>query len=252
MTFGETRISWRDPTPPGADPMSRPLWFDDPDLDRLEARVIDRRPGAVRLDRSPFFPGGGGQLADRGRLSFPTATVEVIGLESDADGLWHRLDGDVVTAAIDPDFRWTMRELHTLAHVLNAIVHRRFDGALLTGAQLSADRTFRVDFDLPGVDPAELRGLDGALAEAIHADHEIRAFHMPWAEAAAVPGLFRSAAVSPPQDETGEVRIVEIVGLDRQACGGTHLPSTGRAGPARIVRVDNKGRRNRRIKVAVG
>lgn len=238
--------------------MSRPIWFDDPDLHVLETRVVDRRPGAVRLERSPFFPGGGGQLADRGRLAWAGGEAAVSGLETDAaGGLWHRIDGEAppegaVVATIDADFRWMMRELHTLAHVLNAIVHRTFDGALLTGAQLSADRSFRVDFDVVGVDPNALRALQEPLDAAIRADHEIRAFHMKWSEAEAVPGLFRSAAVSPPADENGEVRIVEIVGLDRQACGGTHLPSTGRAGPARIVKVDNKGRRNRRIKVVVG
>ncbi|WGR95982.1 metal-dependent hydrolase [Bradyrhizobium sp. ISRA443] len=74
---------------------------------------------------------------------------------------------------------------------------------------------------------------------------------MPHSEAQAIPGLFRSKAVAPPVGEDGLVRIVEILDLDRQACGGTHLVSTGRARPARIVKIDNKGRQNRRIKVAV-
>jgi misacylated tRNA(Ala) deacylase len=142
-----------------------------------------------------------------------------------------------------------MCELHTLAHIANSIVFQEFGGALLTGAQLSADGTFRVDFDLPGADADRLRGLDGPVNDIIKQDLPIRAFHMRWDEAAAVPGLFRSKAVSPPRQPDGNVRIVEIAGLDRQGCGGTHLTSTGRSRPVRILKVDNKGRQNRRIKV---
>ncbi|TBW33641.1 alanyl-tRNA editing protein [Siculibacillus lacustris] len=239
--------------------MIRPPYFDDPAPFALDAHVVERRPGAVRLDRSPFFPGGGGQLADRGSLTWAGGTVAVTGMVPDPRGPWHLYDGDedlapdgTLRAAIDPEFRRTMCELHTLAHVLNALVHARFDGALLTGAQLGADRTFRLDFDVPGVDPDALRALQDPLDEVIRADLPIRSFFMPYDEAAAIPGLFRSAAVAPPPGDDGMVRIVEIVGLDRQACGGTHLASTGAAPPARIVKVDNKGRRNRRIKVALG
>ena len=130
-------------------------------------------------------------------------------------------------------------------------VYTRFGGALLTGAQLSADRTFRVDFDLPDADTDALRALEAPLNEIIRRDLAVRATFMPYEEAQSVPGLFRSKAVAPPPGEDGLVRIVEIVGLDRQACGGTHVVSTGQARTARIVKIDNKGRQNRRIKVAI-
>jgi misacylated tRNA(Ala) deacylase len=133
--------------------------------------------------------------------------------------------------------------------VLNSIVYRDFGGALLTGAQLAADGTFRVDFDMPGVYPDWLRNLDGPVNDVIRQDLPVRAFDMPWTEAGAIPGMFRSKSVSPPPQEDGMVRIVEITGLDRQACGGTHLTSTGQARAVRILKVDNKGRQNRRIRV---
>lgn len=234
--------------------MTRYFCQDHPDRLELDAPVLDARPGRVLLARSPFFPGGGGQLADRGWIRWSGGAVPVERLEPAAEGLWHILTESVtvagpVQAAVEPRFRRLMCELHTLAHVLNSLVYRDFGGALLTGAQLSADGTFRVDFDLPGADPDRLRALDGPINDVIRQDLAIRTFFMPRAAAEAEPGLFRSKSVSPPPQEDGSVRIVEIAGLDRQACGGTHLASTGQARPVRIFKIDNKGRQNRRIRV---
>lgn len=236
--------------------MNRPFYLDHPGVLCVEAEVVDSRPGAVLLDRSPLFPGGGGQLADRGTLTWAGGRSDIAGVEVDERGLWHRFDGasephGTVLLEVDEGFRHLMCELHTLAHVLNALVFQAQGGALLTGAQLSADGSFRVDFDLPGVDSASLRALEAPLNEVIRRDLAVTDFAMPRAEAEAIPGLFRSKAVAPPPSPDGMVRVVEIAGLDRQACGGTHLASTGRARPARILKIDNKGRQNRRIKVGI-
>ncbi|HZH10967.1 MAG TPA: alanyl-tRNA editing protein [Microvirga sp.] len=234
--------------------MPRYFWQDHPDRLELEADILDARPGAVLLGRSPFFPGGGGQLADKGLIAWSGGVLNVERLEPDPRGLWHVFAEPVivqglVVAKVDPLFRHLMCELHTMAHVLNSIVYRDFGGALLTGAQLSADGTFRVDFDMPGVYPDWLRTLDGPMNDVIRQDLPVHAFYMPWTRAEAEPGMFRSKSVSPPPQEDGSVRIVEITGLDRQACGGTHLTSTGQARPVRILKVDNKGKQNRRIRV---
>lgn len=234
--------------------MPRYFCQDHPDRLELDVPVLDTRPGAVLLAQSPFFPGGGGQLADKGAIHWSGGVASVERLEPDAKGFWHILAEPVlvegsVRAEVEPRFRRLMCELHTLAHVLNSLVYRDFGGALLTGAQLSADGTFRVDFDLPGADPDRLRALDGPVNDVIRQDLAIRTFSMPWAAAEAEPGLFRSKSVSPPPQEDGSVRIVEIAGLDRQACGGTHLASTGQARSVRILKVDNKGKQNRRIRV---
>ncbi|NLH82343.1 MAG: alanyl-tRNA editing protein [Phyllobacteriaceae bacterium] len=230
------------------------LCRDAPDLLDWEDEILDARPGAVLLANSPVFPGGGGQLPDVATLHWDGGEAAIVGLAPDPRGWWHHLAGEAlpsgrVRISIDRGFRHLMSELHTLAHVANAIVFRTFDGARLTGAQLSADGTFRVDFDLPGVDPDLLRKLADPINAVIAADHPIRAFHMPWDEAARIPGLFRSENVAPPRQDDGNVRIVEIGDLDRQGCGGTHLASTGEARRVRILKVDNKGRRNRRVKV---
>jgi misacylated tRNA(Ala) deacylase len=236
--------------------MTHPFYLDHPTILELEVDVLDTRPGAVLIERSPFFPGGGGQLADRGHIRWSGGSAPITELVRDERGLWHIFEGEAVLDGrvileVDPAFRALMSELHTLAHVVNALVYTRFGGALLTGAQLGADGTFRIDADLPGTDNDALRALEGPLNEAIREDLPVRTSYMPYDEAQVIPGLFRSKAVAPPPGHDSLVRIVEISGLDRQACGGTHLLSTGQARPARIVKIDNKGRQNRRIKVSI-
>jgi misacylated tRNA(Ala) deacylase len=226
---------------------------DQPDVLTVETRVMDARPGAVLLERSPFYPGGGGQLADRGVVRWPGGEARVRAIELDGERLWHLLDEPVeiagaVEAAVDRELRAVMTELHTDAHVVSALVFREFRGALITGAQLNADGTARVDFDLPEADNDRLRALEPAINDVIGQDLAVRHVYAPVTDAATEPGLLRSRSVAPPPSADGLVRIVEIVGLDRQACGGTHLGSTRQSRPVRILKVDNKGRHNRRIR----
>ncbi len=233
---------------------SQPLYQTEGDLLALECHPLDTRPGAVLLDQCIVFPGGGGQLADRAAIRWHHGEAAIVAVTPDQRGWWHRFasedepDGPV-QVSVDAGFRHLMCELHTLAHIANSVVFREFDGALLTGAQLSDDETFRVDFDLRGSEAGRLRELAGPINDIIRADLPIRTFLMDWDKANAVPGLFRSKAVSPPRQDDGNVRIVEIGDLDRQGCGGTHLASTGMARPVRVLKVDNKGRQNRRVKI---
>jgi len=233
--------------------VSRYFCHDHPQVLTLETRVVDARPGAVVLEASPFHPGGGGQLADRGRLISDAAEARVSGFEVAGDRVWHLLDAPLelhgaVRVTVDADFRAAQTELHTGAHILNALVYRHFNGALITGAQLGDDLTARVDFDLPAVDNDRLRALEAEINDVIRQDLPVRDAWLPLDAAAAQPGLLRSRSVAPPPSADGTVRVVEIVGLDRQACGGTHLPSTARSRPLRILKIDNKGRHNRRVK----
>jgi misacylated tRNA(Ala) deacylase len=237
--------------------MPRYFCHEFPDTLRIEGTVVDQRPGAVVLDRTPFYPGGGGQLADRGTLRWSGGEVQVTGFEITDGRLWHLLAEPreltgAVEAIVDPTFRSLMTELHTGTHIINALVFQQFRGALVTGAQMNDDGTARMDFDLPDADNDRLRALEAPLNDAIRQDLPLRYAYVPMAEAAAEPGLLRSKSVTPPPGDDGTVRIVEIVGLDRQACGGTHLASTGRSRPLRILKIDNKGRHNRRIRIGLG
>jgi len=229
---------------------------DHPETLVVETQVIDARPGKVALAQSPFYPGGGGQLADRGVLRWSGGEAKVVGFEASADKLWHLLDiqtevSGTVEAAVDPDFRRTMRQLHTGTHILNALVFQAFDGALVTGVQMAEDGSARMDFDVPGADNDRLRALEGPINEAIRENIPVNFVYLPMHEAQAEHGLIRSRSVAPPPTPDGKIRIVEIVGLDRQACGGTHLSSTGDSPAIRILKIDNKGRHNRRVRLAL-
>jgi misacylated tRNA(Ala) deacylase len=229
---------------------------DQPETLVVETEVADARPGKVALAMSPFYPGGGGQLADRGVIRGKDGEARVSGFEYSAGKLWHLVDapGELagpVEAAVDPEFRRTMRQLHTDTHVLNALVFQNFDGALVTGVQMAEDGTARMDFDLQTADNDRLRALEGPINDLIRQDIAVRFAYVPMHEAQAERGLIRSRSVAPPPTPDGKIRIVEIVGLDRQACGGTHLASTGNSPPIRILKIDNKGRRNRRIRIGL-
>jgi misacylated tRNA(Ala) deacylase len=222
----------------------------------VQTTVASASPGKVALADTPFYPGGGGQLADRGTLRWDGGEARVIGFEMSAGKLWHLLDTQAeltgnVEATVEHDFRRTMRQLHTGTHILNAFVFQSFDGALVTGVQMYEDGSARMDFDVPGADNERLRALEAPINDVIAQDIAVNLAYLPMAEAQAERGLIRSRSVAPPPTPDGRIRIVEIVGLDRQACGGTHLSSTGDSPPIRILKIDNKGRHNRRVRIAL-
>ena len=237
--------------------MSRAFYHEHPDFVLLETDVLDAAPGKVLLAQSPFFPGGGGQLADRGVLRGGQGEVAVSGFEKSGGRLWHLLaDPQVqlsgrIQAAVDTDFRQMMTQLHTDTHILNATIFLEFNGALVTGVQMNEDGTARMDFDLPDTDSDRLRAIEDPINAAIRRDLAVSDSYMSLDDAYEERGLIRTRSVMPPPTTDGKVRIVEIAGLDRQACGGTHLASTGLSGPVRILKIDNKGRRNRRIKIGL-
>lgn len=236
--------------------MTRLFCQDHPDTLRLDATVLRTRPGAVLLSQHPFYPGGGGQLPDQGIVRWHGGEASVTGFSEEGGAIWALLpDGIEVTgevqAEVDPLFRQLMRELHTDLHVLNALVFRDFDGALVTGVQMNADGTARIDFDLPDADNDRLRALEPELNDVIAQDLAVQAHHLSLTAAHAEKGLLRSRSVTPPPSSEGLIRIIEIVGLDRQACGGTHLASTGASRPVKILKIENKGRYNRRMRIGL-
>ena len=233
------------------------LCHEAPDLLEFDTDVIDARPGAIVLARSALHPGGGGQVSDVATLTHAHGVARIVGVSLENGRYWHLLDsehaalelsGDV-HVSIDADWRSTVAQLHTDTHILNALVYRQFAGALVTGAQINGDGTARMDFDLPDADNDLLRALEAPLNDVIRQGLDVRATYLSASDARSTPGLIRSLSVAPPPTPDGKIRIVEIGTLDRQACGGTHLTNTAQSRPVRIAKIENKGRRNRRVRI---
>jgi misacylated tRNA(Ala) deacylase len=183
--------------------------------------------------------------------------VAVTGVEVDGDTWWHLLDDPAamvdgpVSVVVDARHRHRVAALHTTSHVLNAFVFEEFAGSLVTGAQINGDGTGRMDFDLSAIDNDRLRALAAPVNEAIARDLDVRSVYVAATEADGTPGLVRSLSVAPPPTPDGRLRLIDVEGLDRQACGGTHLTNTGQSPPFRITKIENKGKRNRRIRFAL-
>lgn len=236
--------------------MAEYAYHEHPEILRFDSAVVESQPGRVLLQRSLLHPGGGGQVSDQARVLFGDGEARIVDVTQEGRRYWHVLDRPVtitgdLTVEIDESHRLRVAQLHTITHVLNALVFQRFDGALVTGAQIHADGSARMDFDLPDADNDQLRALELRVNEIIMAGLDVRTSYVSHAEALATPGLIRSLSVAPPPTSDGRIRIVEIEGLDRQACGGTHLTNTAQSLPIRITKVENKGRRNRRVKIAL-
>jgi misacylated tRNA(Ala) deacylase len=230
--------------------MTELLFRDDAYLQRCEARVTGVDERGIRLDRTVFYPQGGGQPGDSGMLSLADGRVVAISdtrKGEDANDVLHipvpgallPAPGDAVTAAIDWPRRYRLMRMHTCLHLLCAVV----PGAV-TGGQI-ADGKGRLDFDIPG-DALDKDEIARRLNQLIAADHPVTPRWIDDTELAARPELVRTMSVAPPTGQ-GRVRLLDIAGVDLQPCGGTHIRHTGEIGVVAVVKVENKGRQNRRI-----
>ena len=225
------------------------LYLEDPYLTAFGAVVTASRDGWVSLDRSAFYPGGGGQPADQGSLIVAGTPSRVADVRAEDGRVWHRVDADLaagtpVEGTIDWPHRHALMRAHGLMHVVNSIARARFDAAI-TGVQLGVDHS-RIDLRLDGFNREQLPDFAHSVNAVIAGGLPIRSQTIPEADYRSHPELVRTLDVEPPVID-GQVRVVEIVGFDTQACGGTHVHSTAEIGTARITRFDNKGRNNKRL-----
>jgi misacylated tRNA(Ala) deacylase len=225
------------------------LYLEDPYLVAFAAVVTAARDGWVALDQTAFYPGGGGQPADQGSLAAAGAELAVSEIGVEAGLVWHRVDGELapgtrVEGAIDWPRRHALMRAHGLMHVVNSIARVRFDAAI-TGVQLGVDHS-RIDLSLEAFGREQLPDFEDAVNAVIARDLPISSRTISEADYRARPELIRTLAVEPPVIG-GRVRVVEVVGFDTQACGGTHVHATAEIGAARVTRYDNKGRNNKRL-----
>lgn len=226
------------------------------------AKVVAVEGDDIALDATIFYPGGGGQMADRGTITWndQEEQASIIGLGKRRDLVWHTLDcpppliGSEITATIDWDFRYKMMRTHTALHILCGIIWQEF-GVQVTSEQMYPDRA-RIDVSMENLDKEQVAIIEKKANEAILADYPIRVYTLPREKAFAIPDLMRTKGwgLVPPLQfppEIEEVRIIEIVGLDLQADGGTHVNHTREVGGIMITKTENKGRINKRIEIVL-
>jgi len=230
--------------------MTEALFRDDSYLKSCEATVTAVEDGGVYLDRTVFYPLGGGQPGDTGRLSWGGGSATVIDTRYGEDGhIRHILadgdpvpaEGSAITASIDWDRRYRHMRMHTALHLLGSVLQYG-----VTGGNIGAEKS-RLDFDME--DPVDKEAVTAAVLELVNVDHP----GCRWIsdeELEAQPELVRTMSVKPPQG-AGQVRLLEIEGVDLQPCGGTHLKSTAEVGAVRISKVEKKGRHNRRVNIVL-
>ena len=243
--------------------MTDRLYSTDAYARQMSANVVDVDPeaGALLLDRTVFYPGGGGQPCDVGALWVGEDRLEVVEVRSDDRGVWHRLGpgdgmalvvpsvGTALRGELDWDRRHLLMRTHTAMHALCGVVWERF-AAPVTGGNMAPGEG-RLDFEIPDWNTDRDREpIEVELNAQLAAARRVEVAFLPREQADQDPSLIRTKVSLLPAELT-EVRVVDIVGLDRQADGGTHVAATDEVGQIRILKVDNKGKGFRRIKIGL-
>jgi misacylated tRNA(Ala) deacylase len=226
----------------------------DPTLREWECTVLHSSPeDGIVLDRSAFYPGGGGQPPDHGVLLWQGVQTRIVGTRKGDDLYLVPAEGDplppvgsTVAGAVEDQRRTLLMRTHSGLHVLCGVVFRDF-GALVTGGNMEPGEA-RMDFNLPEVPPDFKAAIEEAVNREVEKDRAVAVKVLPRDEALALPDIIRTQSNLIPADEQ-EIRIVDIVGLDVQADGGTHVGSTSQIGRVQVVKVESKGKANRRVRV---
>ena len=227
---------------------STEIFRSDPYLSSSEATVVAVREEGLILDKTVFYPEGGGQPGDIGRIANNIFGADVTNTIKSTDGILHLTDnkrglisvGDNVEIDIDWERRYSLMRMHTALHILCSIVN----GAV-TGGSVGVQKS-RLDFDIPGERP-DKESVTQQLMEIVDRNYPVVSSWISDQELQENPELIRTMSVKPPTG-TGQVRMIRIGdAIDFQPCGGTHVKSTGEIGKIKISKIENKGKQNRRI-----
>jgi misacylated tRNA(Ala) deacylase len=235
--------------------MTDELFLGDAYLREFRARVVRLDGREVTLDRTAFFPGGGGQPADKGSLGIGPVRASVVDARRESGNVVHVLDTAIpdtvrhLEGTLDWERRYAHMRYHTALHVLSGVIWRFFE-AKVTGGQMRTDRA-RMDFSFPGEWTTDVVGeIERLTNEALAEDRPVRVYELEREEALADPDLIRTQVNLVPE-RVRRIRIVEIEGLDTQADGGTHVANTSEVGEMGITGHKSKGRQNKRLEFAL-
>ncbi len=222
----------------------------------MEATIVavDEENGAVLLDRTVFYPGGGGQPHDLGTLTIDDRVLPVVRVSADDRGVWHQVDGELpdvggkVVGELDWDRRHLLMRTHTAMHTLCGVIWNRFQSPV-TGGNMTPGEG-RLDFEIPQWTPEDRDEVEAEFNRQLAADYPITVSFLDRDVADADPSLIRTKVSLLPASLT-TVRVIDIVGLDRQADGGTHVASTAEVGRIRVTKAESKGKGFRRIRFRI-
>jgi misacylated tRNA(Ala) deacylase len=227
------------------------LFLEDAYLKEFESPVVGLSGREVILARTAFYPGGGGQPADKGTLGVGPVSAAVVDARREGDNVVHVLDKAIpdtvreLKGELDWERRFAHMRYHTALHALSGVIWRSF-GAKVTGGQMRADRA-RMDFSFPGEWTVDVVGeLERLVNEALVEGRSVKVYELPREEALENPDLIRTQVNLVPE-RVKMVRIVEIEGIDTQADGGTHVENTEEVGEVEITGHKSKGRQNKRV-----
>jgi len=230
------------------------LYYDDVGQREFEAVVVAVSGDGVELDRTAFYPGGGSQPCDLGGLSHEAQVWPVAAVHKAEGRIWHRVAGGLpsigqaVHGAIDWDRRYALMRTHTAMHILCGVIWRDYS-ASVTGGNMEPLQG-RMDFEFERMQQELVQEIEARINLEVDAARPVRTRSLPRAEAFEIPDLIRTKINLLPAG-IQDVRVVEIVGLDLQADGGTHVKNTSQVGRIRIVDYKSKGAINKRLVVAL-
>jgi misacylated tRNA(Ala) deacylase len=226
------------------------LFLDNSYIKRFEATVVDHLDGAVVLDRTAFYPGGGGQPSDQGQLIAGDDRWPVTSARRVSGKVGHFLDGELpavgsqVVGQLDWERRYNLMRIHTALHILCGVIWRDYKSSV-TGGNMEPLKG-RMDFEFKTMRQELVSEIEETINKEVAAERDIVVKTLPREEAFQIPDLIRTKINLLPEG-IKEVRTVEIVGLDLQADGGTHVANTREVGNIRVVDYKSKGKINKRI-----
>ena len=236
--------------------MTEKIYQTDSYAKEADAAVTAVNGNEVELDKTIFYPTGGGQPCDTGTLAVNSKAIAVTEVKKDGDRIVHFVDdasslseGTAVHCAIDWGRRYIHMRLHTALHIIDGVVEKRYSGKI-TGGQIYEDRA-RMDFDVPGLDKTKSQSIIDDAQSIVEEDHPVTVRFMTKAEASKIQGLARTAPGEELLEKLDQIRIIDIEGFDFQLDGGTHVAHTKEVGKIKIIKYENKGAHNKRIEIAL-